>query len=504
MNEARKETLNSERIKIECRQSNHMSYFVDSNGLLKGEWGGFQELYDRGPHGEAMYEIYYSHFGRRIPINEFGFFYNKFSCKKYDGILKLPECDFYICEKNGRFGLINSDEKSILHTIYNEIEPYYWGHSQGYCMRYLYLLKNNSNNVWKDEYKDSIICIVTTESGKFLFNLSKEKESNVYDDLFFSKGNCYPQIIYKSGVKYGALDIEGNVLLKPYFDSPDNQNCRSLYYNYQNGNFNIWVEDGLLYRKIPSTKYEICFMVGSLLFWQDGCYFIFMERNKYGILNRDLEIVSEPILDEILLCEVQSSEYPYCMTKGCMHKRIFKNDIDCFDVTFVIAREGNKYKLFNVDNGHLILDDCDNIKYIGGSGDNGFIEFSKGGVMGFVLWNENIISTIEYEDVYAAIGFIHVKKDGKHGVFSPSGEELFPCIYDSILISGLGEITLIKDGKEEKNNRYSRRSSYFQSTYERTTYGRYAGSYAQDEMGYSDDDIDTVFDGDPSAYWNID
>lgn len=35
-------------------------------------------------------------------------------------------------------------------------------------------------------------------------------------------------------------------------------------------------------------------------------------------------------------------------------------------------------------------------------------------------------------------------------------------------------------------------------------YGNYRGSYAQDEMGYSDDDIDTIFDGDPSAYWNID
>ncbi|MEE3483049.1 MAG: leucine-rich repeat protein [Bacteroidales bacterium] len=35
-------------------------------------------------------------------------------------------------------------------------------------------------------------------------------------------------------------------------------------------------------------------------------------------------------------------------------------------------------------------------------------------------------------------------------------------------------------------------------------YGRYAGSYVQDEMGWSDDDIDTVLDGDPNAYWNID
>lgn len=39
---------------------------------------------------------------------------------------------------------------------------------------------------------------------------------------------------------------------------------------------------------------------------------------------------------------------------------------------------------------------------------------------------------------------------------------------------------------------------------EEATYNRYNGSWAQDEMGYSDDDIDTIFDGDPDAYWNID
>lgn len=39
---------------------------------------------------------------------------------------------------------------------------------------------------------------------------------------------------------------------------------------------------------------------------------------------------------------------------------------------------------------------------------------------------------------------------------------------------------------------------------EPNTYDRYRGTYAQDEMGYSDDDIDTIFDGDPDAYWNID
>ena len=40
--------------------------------------------------------------------------------------------------------------------------------------------------------------------------------------------------------------------------------------------------------------------------------------------------------------------------------------------------------------------------------------------------------------------------------------------------------------------------------YEEETYERYNGSYAQDVEGWSDQDIDTVFDGDPDAYWNID
>lgn len=36
------------------------------------------------------------------------------------------------------------------------------------------------------------------------------------------------------------------------------------------------------------------------------------------------------------------------------------------------------------------------------------------------------------------------------------------------------------------------------------SYDKYSGSWAQEEAGYSDDDIDTIFDGDPLAYWNID
>jgi hypothetical protein len=55
----------------------------------------------------------------------------------------------------------------------------------------------------------------------------------------------------------------------------------------------------------------------------------------------------------------------------------------------------------------------------------------------------------------------------------------------------------------EENN-YKEENYMYEIDTEPSTYERYNGSYAQDEMGYSDDDIDTIFDGDPLAYWNID
>ncbi len=45
---------------------------------------------------------------------------------------------------------------------------------------------------------------------------------------------------------------------------------------------------------------------------------------------------------------------------------------------------------------------------------------------------------------------------------------------------------------------------YYDSYEREEIYERYNGSYAQDVEGWSDQDIDDVFDGDPDAYWNID
>lgn len=73
-------------------------------------------------------------------------------------------------------------------------------------------------------------------------------------------------------------------------------------------------------------------------------------------------------------------------------------------------------------------------------------------------------------------------------------KKLFPSFIITVAFkSHIGDIDFDYSNEEWDNENYDYAS-----------YGRYAGSYAQDEMGYSDDDIDTIFEGDPSAYWNID
>ena len=109
----------------------------------------------------------------------------------------------------------------------------------------------------------------------------------------------------------------------------------------------------------------------------------------------------------------------------------------------------------------------------------------------------------------------------KWGIINEKGEEVLPLVYDNIW-NFMGKhrfsTTVEKDGQTslvyfhdlnpelpERRGRKTHSSSGYDN-YNRygTHYGEYAGTYAQDVMGYSDDVINDAFDGDPDAYWNID
>jgi len=55
---------------------------------------------------------------------------------------------------------------------------------------------------------------------------------------------------------------------------------------------------------------------------------------------------------------------------------------------------------------------------------------------------------------------------------------------------------------EEEDDYYDPESDYYDE--EEEHYEEFAGTYVQDEMGWSDEMIYDVLDGDPDAYWNID
>lgn len=56
------------------------------------------------------------------------------------------------------------------------------------------------------------------------------------------------------------------------------------------------------------------------------------------------------------------------------------------------------------------------------------------------------------------------------------------------------------DFNDEDEDYYHGHDDY----YEERHFEEYAGTYAQDVMGWSDEMIDDALDGDPDAYWNID
>ena len=113
---------------------------------------------------------------------------------------------------------------------------------------------------------------------------------------------------------------------------------------------------------------------------------------------------------------------------------------------------------------------------------------------------------VEYNPEY--ISWVLENVSGSMCVFGDSVIEELRLIFPHFEISPSFEamrnqrIAEFENLEDEDYEEFDNRSFY--DDCESPTYGRYAGSYAKDEMGYSDDDIDTIFDGDPDAYWNID
>lgn len=118
------------------------------------------------------------------------------------------------------------------------------------------------------------------------------------------------------------------------------------------------------------------------------------------------------------------------------------------------------------------------------------------------------------------------KKYAKFGLINERGEEIIPPTYDKIwnFYEKQFDTIVLEDNGQTYLARFTNPTditpSHLKSKYndEDTDvdyhyYGEeewdgeeseFAGTYAHDQAGFSDDEIYDIFDGDPDAYWNID
>lgn len=232
------------------------------------------------------------------------------------------------------------------------------------------------------------------------------------------------------------------------------------------------------------------------------------QSNKMGLLNRNGEVVLEPLYDTIL-----DDCYTY-------------NDIIRIGFLFpygystkngsVTSYVRYKYKAI-MANGEFITNmefDCITI-----STDKKYITVQDR-EKGYAVIDRKGIIVIPFGKYTWMDGFDHGLARvacSKWGIINTKGEEILPLVYDKIWnFYGKNRFSTkaLKDGVEKEvffhdlNPALPQHGKYRILKEEPEPYGRhygeYAGTYAQDVAGYSDDVINDAFDGEPDAYWNID
>ena len=239
--------------------------------------------------------------------------------------------------------------------------------------------------------------------------------------------------------------------------------------------------------------------------------------NKIGLLAKNGAVVLEPLYD-IILDDCYSFNKLIRVGKLFSYGYPRKNDAVSTYIRY-------KFKVINA-NGSFVLDQefdgivvsTDNQYITVRDREKGYAVYDRSGneIVPFGRYNwidgfDRGLSRVKVGKVTKGIA----NSDNKWGIININGEEVLSLEYTNIwnFYGKRRPTTIVEKGtkKEEINLlgliQESPTALYNASSdddYDFDRYGYYAGSYAQDVMGYSDDLIDDAFDGDPEAYWNID
>ena len=242
----------------------------------------------------------------------------------------------------------------------------------------------------------------------------------------------------------------------------------------------------------------------------------FEQYGKFGFMNRNAEIVVEPICDFVggnFYAETDQ------IVVGVLKHRVFPNGTE--------PKLYSKLALGVMDvTGSLILDtDYARILF---SDDRQYITVQTYEYTGFIVYSNKgdvVIAEKEYDWIDGFWkGFARVKRNGKFGVIDTKNQIVLPIEYYNIWnFYGKDYDTIIIEKDKisshisfDSLNRISNPNMvpiiedpdfcdrWIDDYEEPQTYGVYEGSYVQEVLGWSDQMIGDAFDGEPDAYWNID
>lgn len=456
------------KISIVRKTWGNMSYFIDENDIVKGEWGGFEEEISED---EIIFKLYYSKYHKYTWVTDYGCFYGIISCRRYDKVLFLRD-NLYLCEKNERFGIIEINEEYeevvVLDICYKDIK-----------------LLNDSE----------FIC--ESETGKFYYNLKTNERSAVYDDVIYNYDKRDDCLVVNYDKKYGLIDHHGRVIVRPFCKSYNIDGLSGyrseLIFLHDSVNHHVYIDKGRFFGRIDPNDYYICYKSKSSTKSIFETFYIAQSKVNFGwgILNsRGAEIctcIYNNIIDDGFYIQI------YKENRLVSHP--------CFICVFE-----DKYSLFDANEGKYVIENCSLLKtdYFAFFGkkvlEKSYIEYINNGKHGFITNYGKIISEDEYDDIELLNECFVVSKNKKYGVLNYAGLELLPCQYDNIVeIRGNKIIAKINDDVNEIVRKDYFKNNNNISIYEGRHYNQYGGY-----QGYSDEEIDTIFDGDPSAYWNID
>ena len=252
---------------------------------------------------------------------------------------------------------------------------------------------------------------------------------------------------------------------------------------------------------VPADKYDIC---------NDERLLIpIIKTHKIGFINKQAVLLVEPkyditygsVLKEADFVKV-GTRYSYGYPRANGEVQTYdrykwglldsKGNIvfECLFANIAVSDDKKLFTLKSYDSGYCVVDRNGNIIVQYGEYSiidgytNGYARVKKGKKWGIIDADGNIVLPIEYDEVWSfhnkpELNSTRVKKNGYKMSFYFATGKLIEEKVDHTRQYNIGDIC---DGH----------------------YGDFAGTYAQDVAGFSDDVINDAFDGKPDAYWNID